>query len=244
MKDKKTRDDIEFLIIQFYDKVDKTGINSEWMQEKLAKMSDAQFWKWLERRYPMTFEYNTWETEPVMKDFKEAAKIIGVNVVEKIALPYLHKNKEGVPINSEPVLPVCIHLKRVQQFNSVKTHISPHTEARDATGRLTYDKGSATSAPEFASMATFGLDSAYDEFSSIKADALNANAEAMNAIIQKGYLTKDDYSVEQDDSVSRNLLAAHFTSCHIVTNLVSDIEDGLVTPYTIRERELSSKRGE
>ncbi len=124
MKDKKTREEIEFFIIQVLDALDPTKTNSEYMQEKLATMSDTQFWKWLERRYPLQLQVRAWEIEPTFKEFKKAADIIGIPLTTKICLPYLYKNKDGFPVNSQPCLPMVLPMKKVQQFITHKNKIS------------------------------------------------------------------------------------------------------------------------
>ena len=65
---------------------------SEYIQEKFAKMSDAQFWKYMERKFPFQFQYNTWETEPTFANYKKALEIMGLTLTSKICLPYLYKN--------------------------------------------------------------------------------------------------------------------------------------------------------
>ena len=48
---KKQRENAEFFILSVMDKLDKTGTNSDFLKEEFARMSDAQFEKWLRKKY-------------------------------------------------------------------------------------------------------------------------------------------------------------------------------------------------
>ena len=240
MKDKKTRDEIELLAIQVFDALDKSKKNSEYLQEKFAKMSDTQFWNFMERRFPFQFQYNTWETEPTFANYKKALELLGQTLTSKICLPYLYKNKDGVPVNSKETLPMVLMLKRVQQFAAHKTNISPDIEARDMkTGRLTTDKGAATSDRECQSMITLGLYNNAKEFTSLKADSMDVMAQSNQQILNTGTLSMNDLDFSIDDSISRHLLYYMLLGCHRETNLVG--ESGY-TPYTMSQRRERIKR--
>jgi hypothetical protein len=73
-----------------------------------------------------------------------------------------------------------LHIKKVQQFITKKNKVSMDINNRDMKGgRLnTDDKGAATSDREFESLALFDLNNTMDEFSTFKADAMNAKSEA------------------------------------------------------------------
>ena len=239
MKDKKTREDIELMFIKIMDILDKTKMNSEFLQEKFAKMSDTAFWKWLERKFPLQFQHRAWDIEPTFVEYKKALNLLDLPLTQKICLPHIYRNKQGVPVNSKEALPIVIILKRMQQFQSKKSHISARIERRDMQGRLTSDKGAATSDREFNSMLTMGLQQNAKEFSSFKADALDAASEANAQIMNTGSLSMKDIHLSKDDSISRNLLYYMLLGCHIESNLVGS--DGY-TPYTLEERKQAISR--
>lgn len=239
MKDKKTREEIELMFIQIMDALDKTKMNSEYLQEKFAKMSDAAFWKWLESKFPLQFQHRAWEIEPTFAEYKKALSILGLPLTQKICLPHIYRNKQGVPVNSKEALPIVIILKRMQQFQSKKSHISARIERRDMQGRLTTDKGAATSDREFNAMMTMSLSNNAKEFSSFKADALDAASEANAQIMNTGTLSMKDIHLDKEDSISRNLLYYMMLGCHIESNLVG--ENGY-TPYTLAERKRQIER--
>ena len=130
----KQREDIEVFLCEFYDALDKTKTNSEFMQVKWSKMSNAQFENWLKRDYPLQLQVRAWEIEPTFKDYQDAAKVIGIPLLEKVALPYLYVNKDGVPVNSKEALVMRLHFKKVQQFITKKNKISIDIDDRDMKG--------------------------------------------------------------------------------------------------------------
>lgn len=234
--DKKVREDIEVFICEMFDALDPTEANSEYWKEKFSYMSDAQFEKWLKKKYPLTFQIRAFEIEPVYSNFEAAAKIIGIPLLEKVALPYLYTNKDGVAVNSKDCVIMYLHIKKVQQMITKKNSISVNIDRRDfKTGRLlSEDKSAATSDREIEALAVMGLYDTMDEFSTIKADAMDAKSQAYNQISNVGTLSKNDYVVDKDDSISRNTINVYLMGCHINTNLVN--KDNY-TPYTLTERE-------
>lgn len=239
--DKKTREDVEVFICQFYDALDKTGLNTEYWKDKFAHMSDYQFEKWLNKKYPLTMQHRAFEIEPVFADFENAAKVIGIPLLEKIYTPYLYENKDGVPVNTKECVIMYLHLKKVQQMLTKKNHISIDIDKRDfKTGRLLdEDKSAQTSDRESEALAVMGLYRTMDEFSTIKADAMDAKSQAYNQISQTGGLSQEDYSVTKTDSIARNTISVYLLGCHINSNLVNE-ED--YTPYTLKDKEKKISR--
>lgn len=223
------------------DKLDKTHTNSEYLQEKWAKMSDTQFETWLKKKYPLQLHVRAWEIEPVMKDYYDAANVVGCTILEKVAEPHLYINKDGIPVNTKPALKMRLNIKKAQQFITKKNKVSIDIDDRDfKSGRLmTGDKGAATSDKEQECLALMGLYNTMDEFSTIKADAMNAKSQAYNQILTTGKVSKDDYKVTKEDSLSRNMISAYMIASHIETNLVNT--DGY-TPYTMREKQRKTQR--
>ena len=237
----KQREDIEVFLCEFYDALDKTKTNSEFLQEKWAKMSNIQFENWLKRDYPLQFQVRAWEIEPIFKDYEDAAKVLGIPLLEKVALPYLYVNKDGIPVNSKEALVMRLHFKKVQQFITKKNKVSIDIDDRDLKGgRLnTGDKGAATSDKEMECFAIMGMNDTMEEFATIRADAMNSKAEAYNQISNTGMLSKEDYHLTQEESLSRNLISYYMLGCHIDTNLVN--KDGY-TPYTLKEKSMKTQR--
>lgn len=237
----KQRDEIEFMLIQFMDQLDKTGQNSDYLKEHFAKMSNAQFEKWLRKDYPLQFQVRAFDIEPKFKDYQDAAKVLGIQLMEKVALPYLHTNEQGEPILSKPALIMYIHMKPMQQIITKKNKISTDIDDRDMkNGRLnTHDKGAQTSDKEMECLAIAGMYHTMQEFSTIKADAMDAKSQAYAQITATGILSEDDYEISKQDSIARNLISSYLLGAHLDSNLVN--EQGY-TPYTLKEKKLRSQR--
>lgn len=237
---KKQREEIECSVCEFMDILDPTKSNSEFYQEQFAKMSDAQFDKWIKRKYPLQFQVRAWEIEPTFKEYYKAADYLGIKLLDKVALPYYYENEDGVPVNTQECLIIAINIKKMQQFITKKNKAPLEIDARSISGRLmTEDKGAATSDKEQECLATIGAVNTMKELATIKADALNSKSQAYNAILNKGVLNKEDYSLDEADSMSRNLISNYMLASHLYTNLVC--KDGY-TPYTLKEKSMKTVR--
>lgn len=237
----KQRNEAEFFILNFMDKLDKTGENSEFLKEKFAKMSNAQFETWMKKDYPLQFQVRAFEVEPKFKDYQDAARVVGINIMEKVALPYLYKNDKGEPITTKPALIMYLHLKKMQQMITKKNKVSSDIDKRDMkTGRLsTEDKGAATGDKEMECLAITGLYDTLEEFSTVRADYMDAKSQAYATIAATGTLSKEDYDLKRSDGLANNLISSYLLSAHINSNLVNT--DGY-TPYTLKEKSLKTSR--
>lgn len=233
---KKQREEIEKLVLSSMSILDKSGTNTDYYKDLFAKMSDAQFEKFIAKQFPFKFHYKPSVVEPSMDDITQALKYIGVPLMEKISEPHVYINKEGVPVNSKECLVIYIHHKPVQQFITKKNKWSIDTSNRDMkTGRLVgADKGAVTSDREFESMAVQGMDKTMREFYTVKADTMAAKNLANNIIGTTGMLRLDDIPVDVDDSLSKNLMNVYMIGAHINSNLLNE---GNYTQYTLKQRQ-------
>lgn len=232
---KAKRKEIETLIYNVFDKMDKTKTNSEHYAKIFAPMSDEQFVEFLKLDFPFRFHHKPFEIEPKMSDCFKAAKLIKLPILEKLDMPYMYKNADGIPPTTQECLVGYTHIKRVQQFITKKNSMSVDISQRDMkTGLLTSgDRNGKTSDREFESLAIMGLDNTMKEFSTAKADAMNAKSAMYGEINTTGMVYLKDIPNEMDDSLSKNLMDAYLIGSHVMSNLVSlDYE----TPYTLKER--------
>lgn len=236
------RKQIEELVYSVLDKVDPSKTNSNYYREIFAKMNNSQFYKFWERRIPIRFHYEVFKIEPKMYDIVDAFKILQKPLIEKVNLPHIYVNpKTGKPVQSQPCMVIYIHIKRMKQMLASKSHIAANAEKRDMkTGILSSeDKGAKNTDREFEALAAYGLDYTMDEFSRMRADSLKAGTEANNVIADKGFLSDNDYSVERDDSLSKNMLNVYLIAANIHSNL---IDEEYMTPLTAKNKQRAVER--
>lgn len=239
---KAKREEVENLIYKVFDTIDNTHTNSDYYRELFSKMSDDQLYNFMKRRLPFRFHQEIFKIEPSMEDVAKAMKLINVPMTEKLILPYVYKNEQGVPVNSKECMIIYIHIKRMKQMLSKKNNASMHVDNRDMrTGLLMQgDKAAKETDREFESLASYGLDYTMDEFRTIKADSMKASAEAVATVLDKGSVSEKDYTVKRNDSLSRNMLNVYLVGANIHSNL---IDEEYMTPYTAKNKQEEIDRG-
>lgn len=233
--DPKTRKEIEKMIYELYDIIDTTGTNTAYYRDLLSGMSNAEFYKFLERRLPFRFHQDAFKIEPKMYEIVDGYKYLGVPLIEKVNLPYVYKDANGVPVKSKECMVIDIHIKRMKQMVSKKNKASMRIEKRDMrTGLLSQeDKAAKETDREFESLASYGLDETLDEFRTVKADAMEASSAMLSTILDKGSVSQKDYVVTKHDSLGRNMLNVYMTGACIHSNLV---DEQYMTPLTAKNR--------
>ena len=238
----KQRKEAEELLYSVLDKVDSTKTNSNYYREIFAKMDNAQFYKFWERRLPIRFHYEIFKVEPKMDEIVDAFKILKKPLIERVNLPHVYVDpRTGKPVQSQPCMIIYIHIKRMKQMLAAKSHIASSAEKRDMkTGLLSgEDKAAKNTDREFEALAAYGLDYNMDEFSRMRADSLNAAAQADQTIADKGYLSEKDYVVEKDDNLAKNMLNVYLIAANIHSNLV---DEQYMTPFTARNKQRAVER--
>lgn len=238
---KKQRKDAEALVYKVMDQLDTTGANTEYYKKLFSKMSDAQFYNFFKKDFPLRFQMRPFEIEPGMAEFKKAANIIKVPLFEKVYLPYVYKNKDGKPITTKSCLVIYGHVKRMQQIVSKKNSMSTNITGRDMkTGLLlSEDKNGQVSDREMEALMVAGLNSVVEEFSKAKADAMESKDKMYNTISNIGMVKLSDIETNADDSLSRNLLNTYLLGIHIDSNLVN--KEGYL-PHTLEQRKRQISR--
>lgn len=238
---KKQRDEIEELVIKFFDTLDKSGTNSNYYKQLFNDMDDRQFANFIAKDFPFKFQHRTSVTEPSMKDIENSLDVLGVPLLEKISLPYLYENKDGKAVKTQKCFVGYTHHKKVQQIITKKNKWAVEIENRDMrTGRLIGgDKGSAMSEREFESLATLGLENTMKEFYGPKADAMDSKNAMYATISSLGMVRQSDIPKEYNDSLSKNMVNAYLIGAHISTNLINTDE---YTPYTLEGRKKNVQR--
>lgn len=235
------REDVEILVYKVMDALDPTGTNSAYYKEKFSQMSDAQFTKFLKTTFPFRFHSRPFEIEPNMENIGKAAKVLGVPLTEKVALPYLYESPDGRPVYSKECLVIYTNIKKMKQFITKKNSMSLNIDDRDMrTGLLNnVDKNGKMSDREFESLIVNGSDETIKEFSRLRADAMEQKSQALNTINLTGTLSLDDLKAENDEVLSRNMLDAYFLGAQLKTNLITDTYQ---LNSTLKDRQRSTER--
>lgn len=233
--DKKTRQEIEQMVYELFDIIDKTGTNTAYYRDLFSKMDNKDFYKFLERRLPFRFHQDAFKIEPKMYEIVDGFKFMKVPLVEQVNLPHVYKDANGVPVKSKECMVIDIHIKRMKQMVSKKNKTSMRVEKRDMrTGLLSQeDKAAKETDREFESLASYGLDEVLDEFRTVKADAMEASSAMLATILDKGSVSQADYTVTKHDSLGRNMLNVYLTGACIHSNLV---DEQYMTPLTAKNK--------
>lgn len=221
--DKKSRLKVEEKIYKVMDILDTTGQNTEYYKTKFASMSDKEFYEFFDQDFPLKFQTKVFEIDPKITQITKALDTIGVPVEEKVTMPFLYKNKDGVPVKTQPVLVVYLPLKRLKQMVIKKTGFSVDISKRDyRTGLLIdTDKNGNSTDREFESLAVLGLDNTMKELATVRADAMGAKSEFYNQINTTGMVSLKDVDIKNSDSIARNLISAYLLGAHIQSNLIN-----------------------
>lgn len=221
---KGARSKCEKRIYDVMNKLDPTGQNTEFYKKKFAKMSDQQFYEFFKQDFPLKFQTKVFEIDPRIEDIIDTLQnILKVPVTEELNMPFLYKNKDGVPVKSKEVLVVYLPLKRLKQMVQKKTGFSVNIDKRDyRTGLLIdTDKNGNSTDREFESLVVYGLDETLSELATYRADAMNAKSKFYAEVNTKGMVSQKEVEVENEDSIAKNLISSYLLGCHINSNLVN-----------------------
>lgn len=231
----------EALVYETMDALDPSGTNSAHYKEMFSKMSDEQFKKYLKKDFPFKFYHRPFEIEPTMSDINNAAKVVGVPLMEKVSLPYLYENKDGKAVQSQECLVGYIHLKKMKQFITKKNAMSTDIAERDMkTGLLVHgDKNGITSDREMESLAVMGLDATMSELDRPRADSMNSKSEMYNTINTLGKVSMNDIKIDKDDSLAKNLMNTYLIGSLLLSNIVSE---DYYLPKTLKDKKKKVER--
>lgn len=238
---KKKREEVEALIFQVFDLADPSGTNTEHYKKMFSKMTNQQFLKFISQRFPYRYHEKPFVTEPDIDDLDKACKHMGVPLLEKVNLPYLYVNKDGIPVSTAECMVIYPPLKKVKQFITKKNAMSVDISKRDMkTGLLTgFDKNGKTSDREMEALAVMGLDKTIKEFSRFKADSMDAKNKLYNTINTTGQVSQEDIPLDEDDSLSKNLLNTYLIGSHLLSNLVNT---DYYLPHTLKNKSKQIER--
>lgn len=238
----KKRIEAEKLIYAVFNELDPTKKHYEFYKKKFARMSDAQFKSYISKKFPYRFYVRIFKLEPSVDQMNKAAKVLNIPIFEKVKLPYLYKNKNGVPIETTyPVLVVYTHLKKMKQFITKKNSMSINIDMRDnKTGLLiSDDKNGKMSDREFEALAVMGMTQTIREFSRPRADAMKSKSYMYQTINTKGYVSLNELPDDLDDSLAKNMLNVYLLGSGLDSNLLN--KDGYL-PITLKDKQRATIR--
>lgn len=238
---KKTIEECKALIYKVFDALDSTGTNLEYYKEKLSKMSDKDFVRYVSQPFPYRFHDKPFVTNPTIADASKACDILKVPLLEKVNLNYLYKDENGKAVNTKECLVGYIPIKKMQQFITKKNSMSTEITQRDMkTGLLTgHDKNGKSTDREMESLAIMGLDKCMEEFSRSRADSMNDKSIMYNTINTTGEVRLSDLPKDVDDSLSKNLLNTYLLGSLVYTNVINN---DYMLPYTLKDKKIEIGR--
>lgn len=238
--DKKRKQAID-LILSTMHILDPSGKHEEYYKNKFAKMNDAEFKRYISRPFPYRFYTRIFNIEPSMSDMEKAAKNIGIQLTEKVMLPYYYTNADGVPVESKECLVIYAPLKKMKQFITKKNSMSIDIAMRDnKTGLLiSDDKNGKTSDREMEALGVMGLDQTIRELSRPRADAMDAKSVMYATITTNGDVSLNDLPDDPNDSLAKNLLNVYLLGSGLNSNLLN-VDNYL--PVTIKNKKRSLTR--
>lgn len=243
---KKARKEVENLIYKTMDTLDPTESNSSWYKKKFAKMTDAQFVDYFKAEFPLKFQMKLFDIEPKMYQIENAAKSLGVPIMEKLYMPFIYTDKDGRPVKTNyEALVVYVPLKKMKQFLAKKNSMSINTDDRNMkSGRLiNKDKNGNTSDREMECLAVMSLPYTMREMSTYRADTVKAKDEFYSTIAEKNMVSLNDVEVAKTDSMARNTLNVYLIGAGVMSNLIA-IKDSYMLPYTVDNRSINKVRRE
>lgn len=236
---KEKREKMESLIYKFFDTMDPTGTNTTKYRLLFQSMDDRKFDSYFKSLFASEIDYLTldiidYERDLKMEQVEAGAKVLGIPLYEKIALPYANMDKDNPTITKYAVPVGYVHIKRVQQLRSKKNTTSIETSERSAiTGQVTgHDKNSRENDTEVFALVTLGADATLKEFLGPKADDLVMKAEMANQISTNGYVDLDKLTSKVENKTTLNTLDTYLICMGLKSDLVTD---GLVLKKTLND---------
>ena len=236
---KSKRIKMESLIYDVFSALDPTNANTDKYKAMFKKMSDAEFENFFKRLFKdedsyLILEVVDYERDVTIEGIEKAAKILGVPLFEKIAMPSLNGDKNNPIVTKQPAPVGYLHIKRMQQVLSKKNSMSTDSDERSAlTGQVIgHDKNARGSDVENFSLVTLGADNALKEFLGPRADDPVMKAQMMSEISKKGYVSLSELTSDVKNKTTLNTVDVFMTSMGIKTDLVTK---GLALNKTLNE---------
>nr|DAO30652.1 MAG TPA: hypothetical protein [Caudoviricetes sp.] len=221
------RKKIEKLVLDTYTKMDPSGRNVKKWKEIFASMSDKEFDAFCKELKSdsewMTLDVVEYENPPTLENFEAAAKVIGIPLFERVAMPHTTMDKSKIVWSKHPVLVGYCNVKRPQQAIIKKNGASSSIEKRSSTtGQVVgEDKNGRETDLENSMMVAMGADAILKEMNGFRADDLHAKAQAYSLAGSDGFVRLSDLDDDVKNKTTLNTADVYFIGMGLKSDLVT-----------------------
>ena len=233
------RQQMEKIIYDTFDALDKTKANKKKYKDMFANMSDMQFDKFFKQLFSndsayLILDICDYERDLTMIDIEDAAKVLDIPLFEKVAFPHYTMDKNNVVVSKEPVPVGYCHVKRTQQTLAKKNGISTTADMRSAlTGQVTgADKNGRESDLENSMLISLGMNDLLKELNGPRADDPVMKQQMYTEINNKGYVSLADLDSDTANKTTLNTVNVFLLGMGLNSDLVTK---GLMTKKTLDE---------
>lgn len=235
----RNRKEIEKLIYDTFDALDPSGTNSQKYRSILEPMSDSEFEKFFKdflknNDEQFVLDIVEFEHDLSMDKCENAAKVLGIPLMEYVYMPWLTMDKEHVVVSKEKCLVGYINVKRPQQMVHKKNGISISNNRISALTNqvVDHDKNARDSDIEASMLVALGADEILKELHGPRADDPVMKREMNQSIATKGYVSLDDLDSNPTNKVTLNTVNTFLLSMGLKSDLVTD---SYILPKTSEE---------
>lgn len=219
---------IEKLIYDTFDALDPSGTNSNKYKLLFSTMTDTEFEKYMknflkDNNEQFTLDIVEYEHDLKMEYCENAAKVLGIPLMEYVYMPHLTMDKKHVVVSKEKCLVSYINVKRTQQLLHKKNGISIANEKRSATtGQVVNkDKNARNSDIEASMLVSLGADKILQELHGPRADDPIMKQQMNQSIATKGYVMLEELENLPTNKVTLNTVNTYLLSMGLISDLVT-----------------------
>lgn len=223
------RKQIEDLIYRTFDALDPSGANTDKYRTLFSTMSETEFAKFFKEFLAkddenFTLDIVEFEHDLKMSYCEDAAKVLGIPLMEYVYMPHLTMDKKHVVVSKQKCLVTYINVKRPQQLLHKKNGLSISNEKVSATtGQVVRkDKNARDSDIEASMLVALGADKILQELHGPRADDPVMKRQMQQSIATKGYVMLDELENLPTNKVTLNTVNTFLLSMGLKPDLVSD----------------------
>lgn len=222
------RDYIEKLIYDTFDALDPSGVNTNKYKTMFSEMDDKKFEKFMKDflandKENFMLDIVEFEHDVRFKYCENAAKVLGIPLMEYVYMPHLTMDKKRVIVTKEKCLVTYIPVKRPQQLLHKKNGLSISDEKVSALTNqvVNKDKNARISDIEGSLLVSLGAENILKEFYGPRSDDSVMKREMGKQISTKGYVLLEDLDSNPTNKVTLNTINTYLLSMGLKSDLVS-----------------------